>query len=161
MQLIEGLRGELYVTFEEGTWATSLYDLLKPRVTKVAVCNPRAALHPSARRRQRLGSHQACDGALRHRGAAGAAGRSRASQYRKRKMRAHKSYLRRLAAIGARYTTTPKAPIPVWLLSEWRRQAEQAGVRCNDDTKTPHGSVPSWLLTLWRAAGLTSTRATQ
>jgi transposase len=40
-QFIEGLRGELYVTFEEGTWAAWLYDLLKPHVTKVVVCNPR------------------------------------------------------------------------------------------------------------------------
>jgi hypothetical protein len=41
LQFIEGLRGELYVTFEEGTWAAWLYDLLKPHVTKVVVCNPR------------------------------------------------------------------------------------------------------------------------
>ena len=41
VQFIEGLRGELYVTFEEGTWAAWLYDLLKPHVTKVVVCNPR------------------------------------------------------------------------------------------------------------------------
>jgi hypothetical protein len=40
-QFVEGLRGELYVTFEEGTWAAWLYDLLKPHVTKVVVCNPR------------------------------------------------------------------------------------------------------------------------
>jgi hypothetical protein len=41
LQFIEGLRGELYVTFEEGTWAAWLYDLLKPHVTQVVVCNPR------------------------------------------------------------------------------------------------------------------------
>ena len=41
VQFIQGLRGDLYVTFEEGTWAAWLYDLLKPRVTKVVVCNPR------------------------------------------------------------------------------------------------------------------------
>src|SRR5256885_13271693 len=41
VQFNEGLRGELYVTFEEGTWAAWLYDLLKPHVTKVVVCNPR------------------------------------------------------------------------------------------------------------------------
>ena len=41
LQLIKGLRGELYVTFEEGTWAAWLYDLLKPHVTKEVVCNPR------------------------------------------------------------------------------------------------------------------------
>jgi hypothetical protein len=34
-------RGELFVTFEEGTWAAWLYHLLKPHVTKVVVCNPR------------------------------------------------------------------------------------------------------------------------
>ena len=41
VQLVRGLRGDLYVTFEEGTWAAWLYDLLKPHVTKVVVCNPR------------------------------------------------------------------------------------------------------------------------
>jgi transposase len=41
VQFIRGLRGDLYVTFEEGTWAAWLYDLLKPHVTKVLVCNPR------------------------------------------------------------------------------------------------------------------------
>jgi hypothetical protein len=29
------------VTFEEGTWAAWLYDLLKPHVANVVVCNPR------------------------------------------------------------------------------------------------------------------------
>ncbi|HVH72526.1 MAG TPA: transposase, partial [Candidatus Dormibacteraeota bacterium] len=41
LQFIDGLRGDVHVTFEEGTWAAWLYDLLKPRVTKVVVCNPR------------------------------------------------------------------------------------------------------------------------
>lgn len=41
VQFFEGLRGELCVTLEEGTWAAWLYDLLKPHVTKVVVCNPR------------------------------------------------------------------------------------------------------------------------
>jgi len=41
MQFLEGLRGDLYVTFEEGTWAAWLYDLLQPHVTKVVVCDPR------------------------------------------------------------------------------------------------------------------------
>jgi hypothetical protein len=40
-QFIQGLRGDLHVTFEEGTWAAWLYDLLKPYVTKVVVCDPR------------------------------------------------------------------------------------------------------------------------
>src|SRR5438034_2775189 len=41
LQFVQGLRGNLYVTFEEGTWAAWLYDLLKPYVTNVVVCNPR------------------------------------------------------------------------------------------------------------------------
>ncbi len=41
LQFLEGLRGSLYVTFEEGTWAAWLYDLLKPHVAKIVVCNPR------------------------------------------------------------------------------------------------------------------------
>jgi transposase len=41
LQFINGLRGDLHVTFEEGTWAAWLYDLLKPHVTKVVVCDPR------------------------------------------------------------------------------------------------------------------------
>jgi transposase len=41
LEFIDGLRGELHVTFEEGTWATWLYDLLKPHVTKLVVCDPR------------------------------------------------------------------------------------------------------------------------
>ena len=41
LQFVQGLRGSLHVTFEEGTWAAWLYDLLKPHVTKIVVCNPR------------------------------------------------------------------------------------------------------------------------
>jgi transposase len=41
LQFIQGLSGSLHITFEEGTWAAWLYDLLKPHVTKIVVCNPR------------------------------------------------------------------------------------------------------------------------
>jgi len=41
LQFLQGLRGSLHVTFEEGTSAAWLYDLLKPQVTKIVVCNPR------------------------------------------------------------------------------------------------------------------------
>jgi transposase len=41
LQFVDGLRGDVHVTLEEGTWAAWLYDLLKPRVTKVVVCDPR------------------------------------------------------------------------------------------------------------------------
>jgi transposase len=41
LQFIAGLRGDLHITFEEGTWAAWLYDLLKPHVSQIVVCNPR------------------------------------------------------------------------------------------------------------------------
>jgi hypothetical protein len=41
LQFIDGMRGGVHVTFEEGTSAAWLYDLLKPHVTKLVVCNPR------------------------------------------------------------------------------------------------------------------------
>ena len=41
LQFIHGLRGSLRVTFEEGTWAAWLYDLLKPHVSEVLACDPR------------------------------------------------------------------------------------------------------------------------
>src|ERR1035441_882789 len=41
LQFIHGVRGDLHVTFEEGTWAAWLYDLLKPHVTELVVCDPR------------------------------------------------------------------------------------------------------------------------
>src|SRR5712672_2322434 len=41
LQFIDGLRGELHITFQEGTSAAWLYDLLKPHVTRIVVCDPR------------------------------------------------------------------------------------------------------------------------
>jgi hypothetical protein len=41
LQFSEGLRGDLHVTFEEGTAAAWRHDLLKPHVTRLVVCNPR------------------------------------------------------------------------------------------------------------------------
>src|ERR1700719_4102760 len=41
LEFVDGLRGEVYITFEEGTWAAWLYDLLKPHVTRLIVCDPR------------------------------------------------------------------------------------------------------------------------
>ena len=51
LEFLGGLRGTLSVTFEEGTWAAWLYDLLKPHVAHVLACNPRknAALNPGNR----------------------------------------------------------------------------------------------------------------
>lgn len=39
---LKQLRGRVYVTFEEGTQATWLYDVVRPLVTAVTVCDPRA-----------------------------------------------------------------------------------------------------------------------
>jgi len=41
LEFLAGLSGTLSVTFEEGTWAAWLYDLLKPHVAHLIVCNPR------------------------------------------------------------------------------------------------------------------------
>lgn len=41
LQFLGGLRGSLSVTFEEGTWAAWLHDLLQPHVTRVVACDPR------------------------------------------------------------------------------------------------------------------------
>ena len=41
LQFIHGLRGRLHVTFEEGTCAAWLHDLLRPYVVQVLVCDPR------------------------------------------------------------------------------------------------------------------------
>ena len=41
LQFFAGLRGSLHVTFEESTCAAWLYDLLKPHVAHLVVCNPR------------------------------------------------------------------------------------------------------------------------
>jgi transposase len=38
---LQRLKGKLYVTFEEGTQAQWLYDLVRPLVTDVIVCDPR------------------------------------------------------------------------------------------------------------------------
>jgi hypothetical protein len=37
LQFFAGLRGDLHVTGEEGTWAAWLYDLLKAHVTEIMV----------------------------------------------------------------------------------------------------------------------------
>jgi hypothetical protein len=41
LDFIRGLGGNLSVTFEEGTSAAWLYDLLKPHVAHLIVCDPR------------------------------------------------------------------------------------------------------------------------
>jgi len=57
LQFMNGLRGDLHVTFEEGTWAAWLYDLLKPHVTKLVVCDPRRnALLKDGNKSDRIGT---------------------------------------------------------------------------------------------------------
>jgi hypothetical protein len=43
VSLIRGIPGEIHLTFEEGTQAAWLYDLLKSYVKKLIVCDPRKA----------------------------------------------------------------------------------------------------------------------
>jgi hypothetical protein len=62
LQFIHGLRGDLRVTFEEGTWAGWLYDLLKPHVTELVVCNPRKiALLKDGSKSDRIDAHKLAD----------------------------------------------------------------------------------------------------
>src|SRR5437016_284735 len=59
LQFIHGLRGDVHVTFEEGTWAGWLYDLLKPYVTELVVCNPRKnALLKEGSKSDRIDAHK-------------------------------------------------------------------------------------------------------
>src|ERR1700690_3703008 len=41
LEFLQGLQGSLSVTFEEGTSAAWLHDLLKPHVSQLVVCDPR------------------------------------------------------------------------------------------------------------------------
>ena len=41
VEFVQGLRGALVLTFEEGTSATWWHDLLKPHVSRLVVCDPR------------------------------------------------------------------------------------------------------------------------
>ena len=43
VEFIQGLHGTLSLTFEEGTWAAWLHDLLKSHVSRLVVCDPRKA----------------------------------------------------------------------------------------------------------------------
>ena len=55
LRFIHGLRGELHVTWEEGTWAAWLYDLLQPQVAQVLVCDPRRSAFSRSSRSRRVG----------------------------------------------------------------------------------------------------------
>jgi transposase len=62
LQFIRGLRSSLHVTFEEGTCAAWLHDLLKPHVTQVLVCDPRKnALLKSGNKNDRIDARKLAD----------------------------------------------------------------------------------------------------
>ena len=55
IQFVQGLRGDLHVTVEEGTWAAWLFDLLRPHVNELLVCDPRKnALLKAGNKRDRI-----------------------------------------------------------------------------------------------------------
>src|SRR6266700_961838 len=59
LEFFAGLRGTVSVTFEEGTWAAWLYDVLKPHVAKLVVCNPRKnALLKEGNKSDRIDAHK-------------------------------------------------------------------------------------------------------
>jgi transposase len=62
LQFIHGLRGSLQVTFEEGTCAAWLHDLLEPHVSKVVVCDPRKnALLKAGNKNDRIDARKLAD----------------------------------------------------------------------------------------------------
>jgi transposase len=62
LEFFAGLRGTLWVTFEEGTSAAWLYDLLKPHVAKLVVCNPRKnALLKHGNKSDKIDAHKLAD----------------------------------------------------------------------------------------------------
>lgn len=59
LEFFAGLRGTLSVTFEEGTSAAWLYDLLRPHVARLVVCNPRKnALLKQGNKSDRIDAHK-------------------------------------------------------------------------------------------------------
>lgn len=59
LEAIRGLRGEIHLTFEEGIHSAWLYDLLKPHVFELIVCNPRdEKLRPSGNKSDDKDAHK-------------------------------------------------------------------------------------------------------
>jgi transposase len=52
-----GLSGIIYATFEEGCHAAWLYDLIKPKVADIIVCNPRA-IDRKGKKSDKIDTHQ-------------------------------------------------------------------------------------------------------
>ena len=53
IDFINGQRGTLHVTFEEGTQAAWLYDLIRPHVSQITVCNPQK-IHKSENKADKI-----------------------------------------------------------------------------------------------------------
>lgn len=62
LQFVHGLRGSLHITFEEGTCAHWLHDLLRPHVSQVVVCDPRKnALLKAGNKNDRIDARKLAD----------------------------------------------------------------------------------------------------
>src|ERR1700686_844464 len=62
LQFMQGLRGNLHVTLEEGTCAAWLHDLLKPHGARVLVCDPRKnALLKAGNKSDRIDARKLAD----------------------------------------------------------------------------------------------------
>src|SRR5215470_14207472 len=62
LQFFRGVRGSLHVTFEEGTWAAWLHDLLLPHVARVLVCDSRKnALLKAGNKNDRIDARKLSD----------------------------------------------------------------------------------------------------
>jgi transposase len=62
LQFFRGLRGSLHVTFEEGTWAAWLHDLLLSHVARVLVCDSRKnALLKAGNKNDRIDARKLSD----------------------------------------------------------------------------------------------------
>lgn len=62
LQFVGGLRGSLWVTFEEGISAAWLHDLLRPHVARVVVCDPRKnALLKAGNKNDRMDARKLAD----------------------------------------------------------------------------------------------------
>jgi transposase len=62
LAFILGQRGTLHLTFEEGTYAAWLYDLLAPHVSRLVVCDPRHnALLKAGSKNDPLDAHKLAD----------------------------------------------------------------------------------------------------
>jgi len=58
LSLVKGMSGAVQLTFEESTHAAWLYELLRPHVAKLVVCNPRKNVRQSENKSDGVDAHQ-------------------------------------------------------------------------------------------------------